>query len=893
MQKEKNDDWALRCRPYRPLMVYLALSAAWLGINDLLLPGLLGPQHWIAVLHSWQAYVLVALTAAFAIWQLRRMLRNEHSIEELAQVLHHAPVGIARIDAVSHQILWANAHLCDMLDQTPESLHQLDFWQLAVPMDVPYSQQQRQRLMQGAMDSYREESRIIRTSDGQMLIVDCTINAVSSQRKRPMLICVVQDVSTTHDTHAELKRNETQLRLALDSSGSGMWDLDMGRRCYTFSQGVVGMLRFTAGGVQVLQRKFRLKPRLHPHDRHKVGKAWRLALRARQPFILTVRIRCFDDEYRWFEIRGTFHQDTHGQPGHFCGIITDETKQREQEERLRLAATVVDNTREGVVVSDVEGRILSVNRAFTELLGFTEDEMKGNSPRMLKSGRHDKAFYEAMWGSIMHTGHWRGEIWNKRKNGELIPERLSLSAVYDDHGQVSHYVCIFSDISEEKQREEQLEILALRDEMTGMHNRTWIGRELRRIIEEARALNEQLAVILLNLDRFKDVNDSYGHAVGDEVLLHIARQIEGTLRTGDIAARMAGDEFVVVARRLNSTRQASSIAEQLIKTIEQPWKSPDGFFLVIGAHAGICMYPQHAHSASLLLQGAHAAVYGAKQGQGEAKSWCFFHEDMTQAARQRIAMEARLRTAIASGHMCLFYQPQIDVKTGQIVGAEALVRWNDPKRGMISPAQFIPVAEATGLIGPLGTWVINEACRQAQIWRQQGLMEIAVAVNVSLQQFLLTDLVGCTRQALKNSGYPAHLLEMEITESALAERPDEALEVLSKLKALGLRLAIDDFGTGYSSLAHLKRFPIDVLKIDQGFIRDIPHSSDDRAISSAIIAMGRSMEMEVLAEGVETAEQLEFLVQHGCDFYQGYLFSRPLPAADFERLLRTHCSRTD
>ena len=687
-----------------------------------------------------------------------------------------------------------------------------------------------------------------------------------------------------------LFKSEQQLRLALNGSGSGVWDWDIIRKEHHFSQGVAHMVRYEGDD---LNRDFRFKPRIHPDDRERVGTQTKLSLITGKPFVVTARVMCLDGEYRWFEARGTRHLDSEGVAVRFSGILTDKTQQRLEEERLRLAASVVDNTIEGIVVTDAHSNILSTNAAFSQLLGYGPEELLGKKPSAFKSGRHDKAFYDAMWSTLHQKGQWRGEIWNRRKNGEVFPERMSLSAVKDSLGRVTHYVCMFTDISEEKQREQQLEFLAHKDPLTELSNRTWFCKELDRLVQEASASGERMAVILLNLDRFKDVNDSYGHAIGDQVLRHIARQVQGALRPGDSIGRMAGDEIVVLARDLRNAEEASDIAERLIHAAAQPWKSPDGFAVVVSVSAGISCYPEHGDNASALVQGAHAAVYGAKDGKGGSNVWCFFHEDMTLAARERIALEARLRHAVAQGHLQLHYQPQIDIASGSIVGCEALVRWLDPEEGMISPARFIPVAEATGLIGPLGEWVLQEACRQGQAWRMQGLPSIAVAVNVSLHQFLLTDIAGYIRQALERTGFSAQCLEMEITESALADRPDEALVVLRKLKELGLRLAIDDFGTGYSSLAHLKRFPIDVLKIDQSFIRDIPASADDMAISRAVIAMGQSMGMEVLAEGVETQQQLDFLRQHGCNAFQGYFYSRPLPAPAFEALLQQEAQRLE
>ena len=579
------------------------------------------------------------------------------------------------------------------------------------------------------------------------------------------------------------------------------------------------------------------------------------------------------------------------EPAHLVCVVQDldEIKAaraalQRSEARQRLAATVVDNTMEGVVVTDAHSRILSVNAAFTRLLGYTEEELLGKTPRVFKSGRHDKAFYEAMWSALTETGYWQGEIWNRRKNGEIFPEHMSLSAVRDPAGEITHYVCMFTDISEEKAQQRQLEYLAHNDTLTGLSNRIWFGHQLELAVQEAQGSGEHIPVLLLNLDRFKDVNDSYGHTTGDEVLKHIARQVQSALRPGDVLGRMAGDELAVVARNLRHADGAAAMARHLIRAVAEPWRSPDGLEVVAGVSVGICMFPEHAGTTELLLQGAHAAVYGAKaRGRG---AWCFFHEAMTQAARERLELESRLRLALAQGHLQMYYQPQMDIATGRIQGAEALVRWNDPQEGLISPARFIPVAETSGVIGPLGEWVVREVCRQGQQWREAGLPPLTLALNVSPRQFHLTDLAGCTAAALHASGFPAALLELEITESALAERTEEARQVLVRLRELGVRIAVDDFGTGYSSLAQLKRFPIDVLKIDQGFIRDIPQSEDDMAISAAIIAMGHSMGLSVLAEGVETEGQLAFLRERGCDSYQGYLCSRPVPADEFVALLR-------
>ncbi|MCD2510987.1 putative bifunctional diguanylate cyclase/phosphodiesterase [Comamonas endophytica] len=569
-----------------------------------------------------------------------------------------------------------------------------------------------------------------------------------------------------------------------------------------------------------------------------------------------------------------------------AALERSQRRERQEEERQRLAATVVDNTIEGVVVTDAKSTILSVNAAFTRLMGYSEQEILGQTPRMFKSGLHDQAFYDAMWESMRRTGHWQGEIWNRRKDGEAFPERMSLSAVHDGTGRVTHYVCMFTDISAEKAQAQRLEYLAHTDPLTGLNNRAWFCHRLEQALQGAAAASSPLTVMLLNIRRLRDFNDSYGHAVGDQVLCHVAARMQEVLRPGDLIGRMAGDEIAVAAPGLGSEVDAAQLARRLIAAAAQPWHTPGGMEVVAGVSVGMCLYPHHAGTANALLQGAHSAVHAARQHNGP-DAWCFFQEAMTHSARERLELEARLRQALAEGHLQLYYQPQVDIATGRITGAEALLRWLDPVEGLISPARFIPVAESSGVIGPIGEWVTREACAQGQRWREMGLPGITLAVNVSLHQFLLTDLVGSTQAALADAGFPAEQFELEITESALAQEPEQALQVLRRLRGLGLRLAIDDFGTGYSSLAHLKRFPLDVLKIDQGFIRDIPQSADDMAISAAVIAMGHSMGLTVLAEGVETAEQLEFLRARGCDHFQGYLCSRPLPAEGFEQLLRS------
>lgn len=882
----KSEGAQTHAAPWALIALYLCAGIAWLGTQAWVLAYFEVETHRQSV--RWQVglfLVWLAVTAligaGFLVRQRRADRVRRETAQELELVVRYAPAGIARVHLGGAQIVWANDRLAGWLGCCVDSLKGGNFRELVPAEDPDEALRQVQLLASGAIDHFQIQRRCVHARTGKSTPVLCTTSRVASSGRdgSAALVCVLQDLSEILAAREALVRSEATLRLALQSSGNGAWEWDAAARCFHFSAGVAAMLRYAGDDFA---RDFDFFSHLHPDDK-KAGQAMaRGALQQGPALDLAVRLLCFDGTYRWFKVQGQSHQDAQGQLLRISGLLADQTASRDEEERRRLAATVVDNTREGVVVTDADSRILSVNHAFTRLLGYTEAEMLGQTPRMFKSGRHDKAFYEAMWASMRATDHWQGEIWNRRKNGEIFPERMSLSAVKDASGAITHYVCMFTDISAEKAREKQLEFLSYRDVLTGLPNRIRFERLLGEAVARAAASGGMLAVMLLGIDRLKDVNDSYGHAMGDQVLKHVARQIQSVVRDEDVVARLAGDELAVLVQ-LGSLDSAVEVAQRLIAATARPWTSPDGLSVIVSTGVGICLYPEHALEGEELLQGAHAAMHGAK-AQGP-DSWCFFQGAMTQAAHERLAMEARLRQALELGHMRLYYQPQLELATGRLVGAEALVRWQDPEEGLISPARFIPVAESSGVIGPLGLWVLREACSQGQRWRAAGLPELAIAVNVSLRQFRLTDIAGVTAEVLAATGFPAHLLELEITESALAERPEEALAVLNRLHELGLRLAIDDFGTGYSSLAHLKRFPLDLLKIDQGFIRDIPESPDDMAISGSVIALGHAMGLKVLAEGVETREQLQFLRERNCDYFQGYLCSKPLPADEFERLL--------
>jgi len=562
----------------------------------------------------------------------------------------------------------------------------------------------------------------------------------------------------------------------------------------------------------------------------------------------------------------------------------DVTERERVEAALRQSAMVFGSTRDGIIITDLNGSILSVNQAFTSITGYPEAEVLGQNPRLLQSGRHERGFYQTLWASVHATGHWQGEVWNRRKNGEVFPEWLSISTLPDDAGQPHRYVAVFSDISQIKQGEAKLEHLAHYDALTELPNRLLLFSRLEHCIDLARRDEKMLALLMLDLDRFKTVNDSFGHLLGDELLQQVAKRLSSRLRGVDTICRLGGDEFVVLIEKIEQEEDAARVANDIITALNEPWHLSNGTEVRIGVSVGISLYPAHGHSAQELLQQADASLYQAKaEGRGRFK---YFSEELTRTVRERIVLEARLRHAIDAGELRVFYQPQVDIASGRIVGAEALVRWQDPVGGLIAPIYFIPVAEETGLITPIGNWVLQETCRQGQRWLAAGLPPLRLAVNLSAHQFMHSKLQDVVAAALAQSGFPAAWLELELTESALMEREDEAIEILAQLRGLGVQLAIDDFGTGYSSLSYLKRFPLDILKIDKSFVDNLSQDADDQAIASTIIAMAHTLRLKALAEGVETQEQLDFLRSRGCDMYQGYLTSRPVPADQFAQLLR-------
>ena len=549
--------------------------------------------------------------------------------------------------------------------------------------------------------------------------------------------------------------------------------------------------------------------------------------------------------------------------------------------RLELDAEVFKISREAVIITDKDGNIQSVNQAFTSITGYSEQEAIGQTPRLLKSGKQPDEFYKKMWAQINATAHWQGEVWNKRKNGEIYPQWLGITAAKNAYGEVTEYIAIFMDISDHKKAQQRIEELAYYDALTALANRTLLIDRAHQAISLASRKNHMVGILYLDLDRFKDINDSLGHHVGDDLLMQVAKRLLACVRDSDTVCRLGGDEFVVLLSQVNSVEDVSEVAQKVLKVLSMPFEINDNA-LTVTCSIGACVYPNDSADFDILLQRADTAMYQAKAG---GKNNCqFFTEEMNVRVQKRIQLRSDMRAALQNNDFYIEYQPQFEQEFHRIIGTEALVRWRHPTLGLISPADFIPVAEESGFIIEIGRFVMREACQQAKLWLDQGY-SLQMAVNVSYVQFVRNNLVQLIADTLHETGLPHKNLELELTESILAADHENVLCVVQTLRDLGVNLAIDDFGTGYSSLSYLKRFAVHKLKIDQSFVRDLLVDKDDAIIVSAIINLAQSLGMECIAEGVETEAQANILKVMGCMQIQGYWLGRPLSVAKMGVLL--------
>nr|WP_246590159.1 EAL domain-containing protein [Marinobacterium ramblicola] len=573
-----------------------------------------------------------------------------------------------------------------------------------------------------------------------------------------------------------------------------------------------------------------------------------------------------------------------GTPISVLAVGRDLTELKRAEEDLRLAASVFHSSAEGVIITDACGRIISVNPAFSEITGYSAAEALGNKPSMLKSDHQQPEFYRAMWNQLLTEGQWQGELWNRRKGGQVYLEWLTINRIDDSLGDPVRYVAVFHDITEIRRKDEHIHHLAFHDALTGLPNRELLMERLSQALGRSFREAQRLSITFIDLDRFKGINDALGHDVGDNLLQQVGDRIRRCLRSTDTVARVGGDEFLVLMENLSSARDCATKAQQLLDEIARPITLP-GYKLEISASMGMAFYPEDSDKPLELMKRADMAMYAAKEAGGN--TYRFFRQEMLERTTRRLTLEIDLRRAIANNELELHYQPKIDLSSRVMTGVEALLRWRHPVHGMQPPGEFIPLAEENSLICDIGAWVIEEACRQSARWRDRGL-EFRIAVNISPRQLESGDLFQQLCSLARHYGTtPAHL-ELELTESSLMENPEGVTGQLNQFRQAGVRIAVDDFGTGYSSLAYLRRLPIDILKIDRSFVSDAIVDEDDAQIIKTILALGQSLKLAVVAEGVESTSQAELLQSLGCDQVQGYLYARPMPASELETWLLEH-----
>jgi len=676
--------------------------------------------------------------------------------------------------------------------------------------------------------------------------------------------------------HRALADSEVAMKAAQQLARIGSWRVEFDAEKRQWSSEMYRVAGIPERDTPPRMREF--VALLHPDDRIALKQAsdrqddWTMELRT-NPALGPVRV---------LHSRSSTQRDADGKVVARMGTLQDVTQQRAIEDKLRLSARVFEHTSDGIIVCDADNVIIAVNTACEAITGFSEAELLGQTPRMLHTGLHEDAFFDALWADVRKNGSWRGETWSRRKNGEIYPKWLVFSAIPGKDGAIDGYVAVFSDLSEIRHANEKLQFLSNHDLLTGLPNRSLLADRLQQAIDAARPTQRPFGILLLNLDRIKRINEGIGHDAGDTLLRETGQRLQSRLQPGETLARVGSDEFALLLTQVDDTDDINARTQQILDLVAQPCMVGE-HELALTASIGIALYPADGDNPRELLKNAGTALSHVKEG--GRNSFRYFTTQMNIRALHWMSLEHRLRGALGRGELLLHYQPQVALGSGALCGVEALIRWQSESLGNISPAEFIPLAEDTGLILPIGEWVIRTACRQGRAWQDQGLAPVCIAVNVSAHQIAAGNVPAQVKAALAESGLAARYLAIELTESVLMKEADLALRQIAELRAIGIVVALDDFGTGYSSLSYLSRFALDKIKIDQSLVRHLPGDTKSRAVASATIGLAHGLGLKVVAEGVETVEQRDFLREAGCDEVQGYLFSRPVPAEQLAVML--------
>ena len=873
-------------------LLYLLLATAWIWGSDWLAAHLFGHTALAIQAQSWKGTLFVAVTALILFLLVRSderaqgrtrkaLAEREHRLDT---VVEHAPAALALFDREMRYLLASRRWIADYgLD--PGNLIGRSHYDVFPSLPEHWKEAYR-RAFDGEVS--RSEEEVFVRADGQELWLRWEVRPGETSRGRvDSIVVFTEDITERKRGELRLREAEQRWKFAIDGSDLGLWDWNVPAKTVFFSSRWKAMLGYTE--EEIGNDLSEWESRVHPDDLPRAMKAVTAHLAGQTEFYASEhRVRCKDGRWKWILDRGkVVEREAGGQAQRMIGTHTDLTVLKEREEALALNADVFRNSSEGIVVCDADNRIVSINRAFTEITGYAAEDVIGRDPRLLTSGRQDRAFYRDMWQQILESGRWQGEIWNRRKNGDVYLEWLTINVARDSDGKAAHYYAIFSDITQRRQTEARISHMTHHDALTDLPNRVLLRDRIEHAIRQAEREQGTLAVLFLDLDRFKNVNDSLGHRVGDALLIEVARRICSTVRHQDTVSRAGGDEFSLLLPDTDA-EGAAHVAQKLIHAIGQPFPV-EGHELTPTSSIGIAVYPADAQDVDALLRASDAAMYRAKAAGGEG--FRFYAPEFHLKASRALDLENALRGAIDRGELQLHYQPQVLLATGRVIGCEALLRWDHPRLGRVAPSDFVPIAEESGLIVPIGEWVVRTAAAQNRAWQTEGFPPIVIAANVSAVQFRQSEFGRMVDEVLAQTGLEARWLELELTESVMSADPEAAIRIMDALHARGVALAIDDFGTGYSSLAYLKRFRINRLKIDRSFVHDLGRDPSSEAIVEGVIAMARSLGLRTIAEGVETEAQAAALASRGCDEGQGFLYGRPMPAVEFERWLAAQTGR--
>ena len=771
-------------------------------------------------------------------------------------------------------IIEVNQSICDYTGYTKAELSLMTTFDIELENDSQNTQAAFERTEPGIT---RIKSGTCFRKDGTTFPVEVHRRPVDADGRR-LYVCTIHDITEQKDTERAFRESEERFRLAMESVSDGLWDWNISEDRTYFSPAFFRILGYQPGEIHLDGRFW--ASRIHPEDKARViGTLKTYVADGGAALALEYRMQTKDGQWIWVLGRGgVVERDAQGRAVRLTGTNVDITERKLNEFNLRLAANVFTFAREGITITDRQGNIVEVNETFTRITGYKREEVLGKNPRILKSGRQGEEFYQNMWKTLLDKGYWSGEVWNRRKNGEIYPETLTISAVRDADGTPQHFVGLFADITSIKEHQHQLERIAHYDALTNLPNRLLLADRLRQGIAQSQRRGRSLAVAYLDLDGFKEVNDRHGHEAGDELLIEISKRMKAVLREGDTLARIGGDEFVAVLVDLDGLDDAYPILDRLLEAASEP-VTIHHLTIAVSASIGITLCPQDGVEADQLLRHADQAMYQAKQaGKNRHHMFDVTHDQALKAQNETVS---GIRRALESGEMVLYYQPKVNIKTGEVIGAEALIRWQHPDKGLLLPAAFLPVIEDHPLSVPLGEWVIVTALSQLETWLEAGF-DMTVSVNVGARLLQQSDFVSRLSGLLAtHPKVPPALLELEILETSLLAELTVITERMRACQKVGVRFALDDFGTGYSSLTYLRHLPAELIKIDQTFVRDMLIDPEDLAIVSGVVGLASAFRRQVIAEGVETEAHGAQLLELNCQLAQGYGIAKPMPADRF------------